>query len=237
VELLVVIGIIALLISILMPAISRAREHAITAQCLSNIRQVGMAIQMYANAHNDRVPVGYNNGQGWNGYVVYEAGNYYTLMGKMILTGEIKEPEAFFCPAQKDPRFQYKTAENPWPWPTPVAGKHHRAGYTVRPSTNWSGPQGWPARNTIVRLSRIKGRAMVADIVGIPLSSPDYTVLHHKKINVLYGDRSAQSIQFAEIEPIQRQIQALSNPPVSLYINDNTPTTRTQIWNVFDNTK
>ena len=56
VELLVVIGIIALLISILMPSLSRAREQAKSVQCLSNLRQLGMAFMMYVNANRGHFP-------------------------------------------------------------------------------------------------------------------------------------------------------------------------------------
>jgi prepilin-type processing-associated H-X9-DG protein/prepilin-type N-terminal cleavage/methylation domain-containing protein len=61
VELLVVIGIIALLISILLPALSKARQTARTAACLSNLRQIGQASAIYANLSNGFTVPGYSN--------------------------------------------------------------------------------------------------------------------------------------------------------------------------------
>src|SRR5687768_9679296 len=56
VELLVVIGIIALLVSMLLPALGRAKEQARRAACLSNLRQMGQALHMYANANKGHMP-------------------------------------------------------------------------------------------------------------------------------------------------------------------------------------
>jgi len=74
VELLVVIGIIAVLIGVLLPALSRAREQARGTQCLSNLRQLGLGLALYRNENRDFFPPR----RMWFGFTFYESVYYWT---------------------------------------------------------------------------------------------------------------------------------------------------------------
>jgi prepilin-type N-terminal cleavage/methylation domain-containing protein/prepilin-type processing-associated H-X9-DG protein len=96
VELLVVIGIIALLISMLLPALHKAREQANRAKCASNLRQIGIAFTMYANNNRGSLPVAY-----WN------VGGAYIVVGSY-------GPNAFLTDTAAPPNLMQLIMQPPW---------------------------------------------------------------------------------------------------------------------------
>jgi prepilin-type N-terminal cleavage/methylation domain-containing protein len=240
VELLVVIGIIALLIAILLPSLNKAREQSRRTACLSNLRQMGMLLQMYANDYKDQIPIGYSEGQPWTGYYVCQSGATYPVLGALYKGGYLRYGvQALYCPSQIAEAFIFNTATNPWPPP----GKnflHTRAGYTSRPTVAWKNavnneiPLG-----AVSKMSKMKDKAILADIIGIPSAAYSVQLLsiHRNSLNVLYGNRSAHNVDRATWDAQQmklRQYPASTNAvPLNLYIDDANPNS-TALWNIFD---
>lgn len=96
IELLVSIGIIAILASMLLPALNRARDMAKRRTCTNNLRQVGFALNMYANDYNDCIP---SLIPGVNGSIMILRMPMVGLIGLGRLVGGYGSlPENYGCP-------------------------------------------------------------------------------------------------------------------------------------------
>jgi prepilin-type N-terminal cleavage/methylation domain-containing protein/prepilin-type processing-associated H-X9-DG protein len=165
VELLVVIGIIAVLVAILLPALTKAREAANRSACLSNLRQVGQMMAMYANDNKDAIILGSREGSATETLLQEcywyrrSSGAQLMMWGLYYTQGYLPEPRITYCPSSIDENYQFDTDKNlfrPGP-PDPNPKNVTRAGFDLRPMA-WDGtPIVWPTTDVPGQHSIIEG--------------------------------------------------------------------------------
>src|SRR5436305_9661539 len=135
VELLIVIGIIALLVSMLVPMLARSNEMARRVTCLSNLRQVNACFHFYAQANHDQVPIGHRTPSKQYNSMVFSTtgGPRWVLFGLLYSAGYMDSPKILFCPSENNIKFMFNTPANRWPQNDIVPNANIQAGYCARP--------------------------------------------------------------------------------------------------------
>ena len=123
IELLVVIAIIGILAAMLLPALNQAREKARRANCLSNLKQIGLGIAMYADNYNGRIPLDSTTGTP-NGNI----GSSFNLLSNTVTSAKI-----FTCPSDSAKQV---TANYPLDTTTGATG-HKNISYAYCPWILW----------------------------------------------------------------------------------------------------
>lgn len=229
VELLVVIGIIAILISVLLPTLGRARESAQRTACLSNVRELGNFFRLYAAQNKDAMPIGCVGGNvasptsvekqfsyvvNWNN----TNGTKVVEMGCLPMAGLVKSPRTFYCPSYtQDPIFTYNDPQNVWPFDkvpidphlTTAGLGHTRFTYNARPMCGWDILASVPlpyiykcADYTSGAFGMPKQAKMKNKaVVSDLVVSPAYVRATHKRgVNVLYANGSGQWVDLKDLE-------------------------------------
>jgi prepilin-type N-terminal cleavage/methylation domain-containing protein/prepilin-type processing-associated H-X9-DG protein len=232
VELLVVIGIIALLIALLLPALAKSRESARRAACLSNLRQINMAFRFYAADNHDQVPLGYRTASKQYNSMVFSttAGNRWVLFGLLRVPGYLENPAVLFCPSENNTKFQFDTSENPWPAPDVTPISNIQAGYCNRPDDqipdDLANPPAALQPFHMPRLINFRNRAVLADLTA---TRARIVTRHVTGINVLYGDGSAKWVGLKTFEQPDATWPEPTLPPSAAYNG-----TQDAIWGALD---
>ncbi len=211
IELLIVIAIIAILAAMLLPALNKARDKAITIGCISNIKQLGLLIAGYANDHKDYYFSATPTARMYNNWGELLANNGYVKAPLNSENYAYYFPKYFACP-----KAQILTSSDKMP------GRIHQSQiYGLRQdykdlNGNWSSMPKFFKIREVVSGSRVSDFVLLSDTVNKNLSQlPEYfafyyyydnsyvtAMRHNKQAGALFLDTHVETVSIARIRTL-----------------------------------
>ena len=194
IELLVVIAIIAILASMLLPALNKARERAHAINCVSKLKQIGTAFQMYAADYDGYYPM--HKVPGWSDFESYWYG---------AIWGYLKNGDIFVCPSGV---VEYPAGRKP-----KTGIPNNNCGYGYNYYDDWTAHT--YSYTKISRLPHPSRSILITDSYGDPTTTPPgknanavrskydkrlWIVRHSGRCNILFYDAHVDNAPYAELE-------------------------------------
>jgi prepilin-type N-terminal cleavage/methylation domain-containing protein/prepilin-type processing-associated H-X9-DG protein len=214
IELLVVIAIIAILAGMLLPAFAKAKTQAQSTQCKSNLRQMGIATQMYVDDNSDKLPYAWGTGHDPN------QNNFQNLLIKYIKQSAFQAANAttnsdfaknvYRCPTRMMENHwrnfkNHNGTGNPW-----------KISYGMNQFTSSDYPDGFQAlgypRGTTAKMSAVKAPSdtlLIADLSHL-LNHPAVTYLNENDIGYKHGGQPHKATGKANILFIDAHVESRS---------------------------